>query len=187
MATFNWELQGATATAISESDILQFAGGTFDSKITVDDYNDSTHVKTSASADKSADHTPNNVKFISDDGGTAGVSEGDWGDGTEDLDDITEAEATLKVVFSHDSSVTTSDAEFYSYDGTTPATPLPNVDFVAAEVGDTAWTHAEGSGNALSLTSGAAATAHAFYIAASCSPESVGLKEGKVRLELTYA
>ena len=189
MATFAFSLQGSDPTTIAETDIIQFAAaGGFDSKITVNQYNDTTHVKASGGSDLSDGNLPNNVKFISQSGGTGGDSQADWGDGTEDLDQITNGEATLKITFSDDASVVTEEAIFYAYDGTTPATAPTGVDFRAAEVGDTNWTEAEGSGSALALDDQLTpATSHDFYIAASMSPTSVGLKEFAVRMELVYS
>jgi hypothetical protein len=189
MATFAWELQGSTPTTIGATDIIQFAGAAgFDSKITVGAYNDTTHVKSSGGDDESDGNTPNNVKFISQAGGTGGDSQADWGDGTEDLDAITEAEATLKITFSDDASVITEDAIFYAYDGSTPATAPTGVDVRAAEVGDANFTEAEGSGAALALDDQSTDTDHDFFIAVSASPTSVGLKDDfAFRIELTYS
>lgn len=189
MATFTWTLQGSTPTTIDATDIIQFAGAAgFDSKITVGQYNDTTHVKSSVGANDSSGNNPNNVKFISQSGGTGGDSQADWGDGTEDLDQITNGEATLKINFADASSVITEDAILYAYDGSTPATAPTGVDFRAAEVGDTNWTQAEGSGSALTITDDTASTSHDYYIAVSASPTSVGLKDAfAIRIELTYS
>jgi hypothetical protein len=189
MATFTWALQGSSPTTIDATDIVQFAGtGGFDSKITVNAYNDTTHVKSSGGANDSSANTPNNVKFISQAGGTGGDSQGDWGDGTEDLDQITNAEATLKITFADASSVITEDAVFYAYDGSTTTAVPTGVDFRAAQVGDANWTEAEGSGAALALDDQSAGTSHDFYIACSASPTSVGLKDAfSLRIELTYS
>lgn len=189
MATFTWQLQGASPTTIDASDILQFAGaGGFDSKITVGEYNDTTHVSSSVGANDSSGNTPNNNKFISQSGGTGGDSQADWGDGTEDLDQILDAECALKINFSDASSVTTESAIFYFYDGSTTTNGPTGVTAVAAESGDTNWTAAEGSGSALSLTDQSASTSHDFYIAVSASPDSVGLKDSFAgRIELTYS
>jgi len=188
MATFTWYLQGSSATEIEDTDKLQFANGTFDGKITVDEYNDSTHVKTSIGGDKSASNTPVNVKFISASGGGGGASQADWGDGTEDLDAITTAEATLKITFSDASEVAVEDAIYFAYKTGEATTVGPDdVDFECAEVGDTNFTVAEGSGNALELADQATpATSHHYYIAVSCSPTAVGTKSFKQRIELTY-
>lgn len=189
MATFTWTHQGTTDTTIAATDVLQFAGaGGFDTKVTVSAYNDTTHTATSGGTDKSSGNTPNNVKFISQSGGTGSDSQADWGDGTEDLDAILDAECTLKINFADASSVTTESAIFYAYNGTTTTVAPTGVTFVAAESGDTNFTGAEGSASALSLTDQSAATSHDFFIAVSASPDSVGLKDAfTLRIELTYS
>lgn len=189
MATFTWYLQGTTDTTIDATDIVQFAGsGGFDSKVTVGEYNDTTHVEASGGGNDSSGNTPNNVKFISQTGGTGGDSQADWGDGTEDIDAILDAECTLKINFSDASSVSTTSAIFYAYDGTTTTAAPTGVTFVAFESGDANFTAAEGSGSAVSLTDQGAATSHDFYIGASVSPDSVGLKDSfTLRCELTYS
>ncbi|RKZ11065.1 hypothetical protein DRQ25_00980 [Candidatus Fermentibacteria bacterium] len=189
MPTFVWELQGVSPTTIDAADIVQFAGsGGFDTNIVVDEYNDTTHVKSSVGADDSDGNTPNNVKFISQAGGGGGDSEADWGDGTEDIDAILQAECTLKINFSDPSSVAITGAIFYAYDGSTPATPPANVDVRVAELADTNFTQAEGSAAALALTDQGASTSHDYYILASASPETVGLKDSfAFRMELTYS
>ncbi|XOB41792.1 MAG: hypothetical protein ACKKMS_00110 [Candidatus Nealsonbacteria bacterium] len=179
MATFVWQLQGTTPTTIIDTDKLQFANGVFDGKITVGEYNESTHVKDVGEADKSAENTPRNVKYISS-------AKADWGDGEENLVDIIEAECSLKIKFS-DTGVITEDAIFYAYDGTTPATPPVNVTIYGAELGDTDWTAIAGSGSALALDAQEAADDHDFFIPVSASPDTVGAKTGKVRIELTYS
>ena len=181
MATFTHQLQGVTPTTMYDTDNLQFAGASgFDSKITVGEYNDSTHVKSSGGANDSDGNTPVNVKYIDTD-------EADWGDGAESLSDIQNAECTLKITFNHNTEVATENAIFYSYDGSTPATPMVGVNFFAAEKGNTNWTEAEGSGAALGLADQSTpAENHYFYIACSASPTSVGQKTGKYRIELTY-
>ena len=187
MATFTHTLQGVSPTVLDATDILQFAAAAFDSKIKVGEYNGGTHVKTAADADKSSGNTPNNNKFISQAGGGGGDSQADWGDGTEDLDAITTAEAALKINFSDAASVITEDAVFYAYDGSTPATPPVGITFVAAEVTDTNFTAAEGSGSPLELADQIAGTSHDFFIVPSASPDSVGAKTGAYRIELSYS
>lgn len=181
MATYTWTLQGTSPTTIG-ADILQFAGATFDSAITVGAYNDSTHVEDeSTSADNSSGNTPNNVKYVAS--GT-----GDWGDGTESLANITDAECTLKINFAHASAVAVTSHILYAYDGTTTTAVPTGVTFQAAEQGDAAWTNAEGSAAALTITDSGSATSHDFYVAVSASPESVGEKTAfAIRSELTYS
>lgn len=188
MATFTWTLQGTSPTTIEATDIVQFAAGTFDSNITVGSYNDSTHVESNVGADDSSGNTPNNNKFISQSGGTGGDSQADWGDGTEDIDQILDAECALKINFSHGSAVAVTSHIFYAYDGSTPANGPTGVTFKAAEQGDANFTDAEGSGSPLTIGDSASATSHDFYILISASPDSVGEKTAfKLRDELTYA
>jgi hypothetical protein len=187
MATFVFTLQGSTPTTIDAGDYIQFAGATFGSAITVGSYNDSTHVESSVGANDSSANTPNNVKFISQTGGTAGDSQADWGDGTEDIDAITNAEATLKLNFAHGSAVVVTGWKIYAYDGTTPATAPSNIDVRMAEVGEIIFTEAEGSGAPVNLADGSSNTTFDRYVLISCSPATVGLKTAfAFRTELTY-
>lgn len=188
MATFLWKLPGTTPTTIEATDIFQFANGVFDGKITVGQYNGSSHVKSSVGANDSSANTPNNVKFISQTGGAGSKSQCDKGAGTILLSALTSGQENLLINFSDGASVITEDAIFYAYDGSTPATAPTGVTFVAAEVGDDLWTAAEGSASALALTNQTTNTSHDFHIAVSASPDSVGLKSAfAFRIELTYS
>ena len=181
MAEFTWELQGETDTTIADKDKLQFAAGTFDSKIKVDEYNDSTHVKADDDSDKSSGNSPVNNKYVSEtevsvDGGTAKA-----------LDTITDSECALKVNFAHGSDVEVENAIFYAYDGTSTTDAPDGITFQAAESGDDTWTNAEGSASALALDDKTTAgQLHDYFIGASARPTSVGEKTGKMRMELTY-
>lgn len=189
MATFTWTLQGSTPTTIGGTDLLQFAGpGGFDDPITVSEYNDTTHVESSVGANDSSGNTPHNNKFISQSGGTGGDSQADWGGGTEDLDQITTAEAALLINFADASSIVTTDAVFYAYNGSNTATGPTDVDFRAAEVGDANFTQAEGSGSPVTINDDTASTSHNYYLVVSASPQSVGEKTAfALRIELTYS
>lgn len=188
MATYTWTLQGTSPTTIDATDLVQFAGGTFDSAITVGSYNDSTHVESSESADDSSGNSPKNNKFISQSGGGGGDSQADWGDGTEDIDAILTSECALKINFAHGSAVAVSNHIFYAYDGSTTTAAPTGVTFVAAEQGDTNFTAAEGSASAVSVEDSGSATSHDFYFLISASPDSVGEKTAfKLRDELTYS
>lgn len=188
MATFTWYLQGTSPTTIDATDKFQFAGGTFDSAITVGAYNSSSHVKSSGNADDSSGNGPKNSKFISQTGGNAGKSQVDVGSGTVDLDSVTTGNCPLKINFSHGSSVVTTGCIFYAYDGTTTTTAPTGVTFKAAEQGDTNWTAAAGSASGVTINDDTTATSHDYYILLSASPDSVGLKSAfKLRMELTYS
>lgn len=188
MATYTWTLQGGTPTTIEATDLVQFAGsGGFDDPITVGAYNDTTHVESSVGANDSSGNTPLNNKFISQAGGTGGDSQADWGGGTEDLDQITTAEAALKINFAHGTSVATTGHVFYAYNGSSTATGPTEVDFRAAEVGDANFTEAEGSGTPVTVTDDTAATSHDYFLVISASPTTVGEKTAfTLRDELTY-
>lgn len=188
MPTITAVLQGVTPTSIGATDSLQFAGaGGFDDPIVVNQYNDTTHVESNVGADDSAANTPLNNKFVSQAGGTGGDSQADWGGGTEDLDQITTAEAALKLNVANGSNISIEDAIIYAYDGTTPATAPVGVDVRLAEVGDTNFVQAEGSGAALPLADQLTpAMSFDYFIVASMSPTSVGAKSGKLRFEFTY-
>jgi hypothetical protein len=190
MATFTWKLQGTSPTTIdSGTDVVEFAGaGGFGTAVTVAAWQDTSHVRTNPSTNKSSGNTPKNNKFISQAGGTGGDSQVDIGAGTVDLDTIGTANCALLVNFADASSVATSSAIFYAYDGSTTTAVPTGVDFRCAEQGDANWTEAEGSAAALGLTDQGASTSHDFFILASASPTSVGLKTAfSLRIELTYS
>ena len=188
IATFTWYLQGTSPTTIEATDIVQFAGGTFGSAITVDAWNSSTHVESSVGADDSESNGPKNCKFISQTGGTAGDSQCDIGGGTVDIDAVSTANSPLKINFSDDASVTTTGAIFYAYDGSTTTEVPTGVNFKAAEQGDAVFTDAEGSAAAVTIADDTAGTSHDYFLLVSASPTSVGVKTAfKLRIELTYS
>jgi hypothetical protein len=196
MATFTWTLQGTSPTTIGAvaTDELEFAGsGGFGTKVTVGAWNDTTHVRTLPSTDKSSGNTPRNNKFISQTGGGGGDSQADWGDGTEDIDAILTSEAALKINFAHGSSVITENAVFFAYQQGAATTQVPvDVNVKAAEATvDIVFTNAEGSGSPLTLNDNTTATSHDFFIILSCSPSDVGLKDSvgelAFRIELDYS
>lgn len=187
MATYTWYLQGTSPTTVDATDLVQFAGATFDSAIIVGQYNASTHVESSVGANDSSGNTPKNSKFISQTGGTAGDSQVDIGGGTVDIDSVSTANCPLKINFAHGSSVTTTGHIFYAYDGTTTTAVPTGVDFRAAEQGDANFTEAEGSAAGVTVTDDTTATSHDYYFLISASPTSVGEKTAfKLRSELTY-
>lgn len=182
MASFTYTMQGTAPTTIPSDGVVEFAGaGGFGSKVSVNAYQSSMHVRSAANADLSAGNAPKNTKFL-----TSGTV--DVGGGSVALSSLATSDAPLKVNFAHGAAVITEDALFYAYDGATPADPPDGVDFRAAEIGDAAWTEAEGSAAALALDDQGSNTSHDFFLAVSASPTSVGLKtDFALRLELTYA
>jgi len=180
--TTTWKVQGVTDTTVEATDLIQFSDGTFDNPIEVGSFNDGTHVRNSGGTDDSEGDTPNNVKYIAS--GTA-----DWGDGTESLADILDSECTFKITVAYDSNITVTDITMYAYDGTTDATAPTDIDVYLAESGDAAWTNADGSGSALTISdSSTPATSHDFYIAMSVKPTAVGTQsDNAVKFVFTYA
>lgn len=174
-------VQGTSDTTVEATDSVAFSNGTFGNSIIVDEYSEGTHVRSSAGADDSSGNTPNNVQYVAS--GT-----GDWGDGTENLNLITEGECTLKVTIAESSSITVTDITMFAYDGTTETTAPTDIDVYLAEQGDAAWTNADGSGAALSIdNSSTPATSHDFYIAMSLKPTTVGVKDAnKTKFKFTY-
>jgi len=147
----------------------------------VSSYNDGTHVRSSGGSDDSTANTPNNVKYVA--AGTA-----DWGDGTENCSAVLDGECTLKINVTYDSSITVTSITMWAYDGTTESTAPTNLDVYLFESGDTAWTNADGSAAAMSLTdSDTPATSHDFYVAMSVSPSAVGTQSSNaVKFAFTY-
>ena len=200
MATFTWTLQGATnPTTIDAADVVQFASGTFNSAITVGQYNTSMHLDQNGggSVDDSSGNAPHNIQFISQTGGTAGDSQCKLNGGaTVDIDSITTAQSPLKINFSDAASVATSSTIFYADDGTTTTNGPTGVTFLAAEQADATFRTAEGSGSpgigtgtgSLTLGDQGAATSHDFFVLITASPDSVGAKTlFRFRIELTYS
>jgi hypothetical protein len=179
--TTTFKLQGSTDTTIGATDFLAFSNGTFGNPVAVSSYNDGTHVRSSGGVDDSDGNTPNNVKYVAS--GTA-----DWGDDTEDIADILDAECTLEIVIAYDSNITVTDITMYAYDGSTTTNAPTDMTVQMAESGDSAWTQAHGSGNALAIDdSDTPATSHSFFVSVSASPSTVGVKSAnKARIEFTY-
>lgn len=186
MATFTWTGQGTDAavtnTTIGATDKLGFYGASFGGAVAVSSYQDSTHVENSGGTQQCTTHINNNKYLTS---GTISIN----GGGSETLNgtNLATTECTLKINFSHGSSVVTNTATFWAYDGSTDSAVPTNITFQCAEQADTAWTNAEGSGAAMSLDDNTTATSHDFFIACSASPEAVGnLTAFALKIQLTY-
>lgn len=181
MATFTWTLQGTSPTTIEATDRIKFAGGTFSTAVTVGSYNTSCHVASSADADDSSGNGPKYSQYLTS-------NTVDIGGGSVSLSSVSTADCPLKINFSDASSVTTTSAILYAYDGTTTTSAPTGVTFYAAEQGDTNWTNAEGSAAGVTITDDTASTSHDYYFCISASPDSVGEKTAfAIRIELTYS
>lgn len=198
MAAFTWEVYSDTPgwKDIAANTIV-FSGSATDltANITVAAWQDGTHL---GNGDPGTDqcgtnHVPN-VKYISS-------TEFDDGGGTEDLNDtnLVPTECSFRIRFTDASSVATSSARLYSYDGTTETDEAVGVDAYAFEQGVTAssWTQinddsgnvgGDNSGQRLDIQDDGAATDHTYYFAVSASPESVGAKASfDVGIALVYS
>lgn len=197
MATFTWEVYADTPAWMSVStNTIVFAGsGGISTPITVGSWQDETHL---GSGDPGTDqcgtnHVPN-VKYVS---GT----QFDGGGGTESLNDtnLVATECTMRIEFTDASSVATSNARFYSFDGSTETNEAVGVEAYAFEqgVGASSWTQinddsgnigGDNSGERLALSDQSAGTEHYFYVAVSARPESVGSKtQFDFGIALTYS
>ena len=181
MATFTWYLQGGTPTTIGATDLVKFAGASFTDPVVVSSYNDSTHVASSGGANSSSGNTPKNNKFVDS-------THVDLGAGSVLLSSLANSDCALKINFSHGSSVVTTGAVFYAYDGTTTTAVPTNVTIKAVEKGGSTWGTPAGSGASIALADQATNTSHDFYIAVSASPTDVGNQTAfAFRIELTYS
>jgi len=175
------QLQNSTTLTIASTDHIWLNGTTYGQNVTVGSYQDSTHVSDSDDVQRDITSPVNNLKYTTS--STVSVN----GASATTLSGVVSSSYPLKFVFSHGSSVETTGATFYAYDGVTDTTPISGITFQAAEAGDLTWTAANGSGSALSLDNQGAATSHTFYVAISASPSSTGAKTGSVKITLTYA
>jgi len=198
MATFTWYYYGSTTpdwTDISTNTIVFSGTGGIATPITVGTWNSETHI---GSGDPGTDQCGANhcksVKYVSS-------TQYDSGSGTETLNDtnLVATECTLRVAFTDGSSVATSNARFYAFDGTTETNEAVGIECYAFErgVSATAWTlinddsgntGGDNSGERLSLSDQGAGTEHFFYVALSARPESVGSKtQFDFGVALTYS
>ncbi len=198
MATFTWEVYADTPAWMDIStNTIVFSGSATDlaAAITVGTWQTGTHL---GNGDPGTDqcgtnHVPN-VKYVS---GT----QFDNGGGTESLNDtnLVATESTLRVEFTDASSVATSNARFYSFDGSTETNEAVGIEAYAFEQGVTAssWTQinddsgnigGDNSGERLDLSDQSTGTEHTFYVAVSARPESVGSKtQFDFGIALTYS
>jgi hypothetical protein len=198
MATFTWKVYSDTPAWHSVgANTIVFSGSDTDLSvpITVGNWQDGTHLGSGdPGTDQCGTNHVNNVQYVS---GT----QFDSGSGTETLNDtnLTANECTLSIEFTDASSVATSNARFYSFDGSTETAEAIGIEAYAFEQGVTAsaWTQinddsanigGDNSGERLSLSDQSAATEHPFYIAVSARPESVGAKtQFDFGIALTYS
>lgn len=181
MATWSLTAQLTTGTlSVAATDRIWWNGTNFGDNVVVGSYQDSTHISDNTDTHRCTTNHVHNTKYLTS--STVSID----GASSSALP-VATGSCGLKFNFSDPSSVATSSASFYAYDGTTDATAMAGVTFQAAEGGQSSsWVAANGSGSALSLANQSAATSHDFFVATSVSPSSTGAKTGKVKITLTY-
>ena len=184
MAAFTWDGHDDADWnfSIIATNLIKFCGAAFATKVIVGSFQEEMHIRTAAGTDTDACASPHlhNIMYV--DANNCDID----GAGSEDVANILTTEC-IRVQFTHGSAVNTENAIFYAYDGTTTTTPPVGVTFHALEQGDAAWTNAEGSASAVSISNQGSSDTHNFYVAISATPESVGEKTSfSVRMELDY-
>jgi hypothetical protein len=199
MATFTWEVYANTPGWMGVgSNTIVFSGDSTDLSvpITVGNWNSGTHLGTGdpGSDQCGTTHIPN-VEFVT----TTQFKLN--GGSTENINDtnLTITECSMRINFTDASSVATSNARFYAFDGSTETAEAVGIEAYAFErgVGASAWTQlnddsanigGDNSGERLSLSDQSADTEHTFYVCVSARPESVGSKtEFDFGIALTYS
>lgn len=196
MATFDWLVYANTPGWMDVgANTIVFAGsGGLDTPITVGSYQDETHLGNGdPGTDQCGTNHMNNVKYIS--GTQCDVN----GGGTQTNTALVATEATLQIKFTDAGSVATSNARFYSFDGTTETDEAVGIEAYAFEEGaaSTDWVQinddsgnigGDNTGERLELDDSAAETEHFFQVSISARPESVGTKtQFDLGVALTYS
>jgi hypothetical protein len=184
MASFSWVAQLTTGTlTIGSTDKVGFYGANFGDAITVNSYQDSTHIENSSGTHQCTTNHVHNTKYLT----STTVSVDGGASQTLGASVPTTAQCPLKINFSDTSSVATSAGKFWADNGSDTATAPTGVTFQAGEQSNTSWTAAAPKSSAVSLANQAAATSHDFYIFCSASPTTVGDKTAfRLGIELTY-
>ena len=180
----NWtltaQLQDSSTLAVGTNNHIWWNGVNYGDNITVGSFQDSTHVADTNDNQVDEPSAVHNTKFVDsthtviDGGGTTALP-------------ISTASCGLLFTFSDPSSVMTSGAKVYVYDGVEDVNAIDNITFYAAEGGvSTNWVSANGLNSALALQDQNANTSHQFFIATSLSPQTSGLKSGKLKIVLSY-
>jgi hypothetical protein len=202
MATFTWYgYMGAGPgwTNISTNTIV-FCGSATDLTvpITVGTWNSGTHVGNGdPGTDQCGANHMKNVKYVS----TTNNTQFDNTGTTETINEtnIAQTECTLQITFTDASSVATSAARFYAFNGSSETVEAVGVEAYALErvTGVTQWTMinddsgdigGDNTGERLTLADQATATEHTYYICVSARPETVGAKtQFDLGIALTYS
>lgn len=177
--TFAWAGYSPTDTdhtlTIGSTNLLAFVGDSgYGSPIWVGQYNDGTHIRLGAAAQDDVDACISNnehltnLKYID----ANNVSIG--GGASASLDTLVNTQA-IRITVNSDSAFVVLAARLYAFDGVSVNTPPANLNFQCCELGNTAWTLANGRTNALNLAAqGTSSNDHTFYVGTSISPTATG-------------
>jgi hypothetical protein len=184
MANFSWIAQLTSGTlTIGTTDKIGFYGENFGDPIVINSYQDSTHIENSSGIHLCTSNHVNNTKYIT----STTVSINGGSPQTLGASVPTTAQCPLKINFSDEVAVATSNGKFWADNGIDVNTPPTDVNFKAGEQSNTSWTSAGGKTNAVALADQSASTSHDFYIFCSASPTAVGDKTAfRLGIELTY-
>lgn len=198
MAQFNWEVYCDTPNWKDiTSNTFVFAGSATDLTvpITVGEYNTGTHLGTAdPGTDQCGTNHSRNMKYISS-------TQVDIGGGTVTLNttNVADTQMTLRVKFTDATSVITSSARFYTFDGANTQNEAVGITAYAVERvsgmstwtlinDDTGNTGGDTGGERLSLADQGTSTTHYFYVGVSAAPQSVGAKTSfDFGVALTYS
>lgn len=178
--TLTAQLQNSSTLAVAANNHIWWNGANFGNNVIVGSYQDSTHVADVNDNQLDTVSPVNNTKYVD-------ATHVSINGGASTALPIPTGSCGLLFTFSDPSSVQTSGAKIYAYDGVTDINPIDNITFQAAEgSASTSWVNANGLNGALDLQNQAAATTHNFYVATSLSPQTSGLKSGKIKITLSY-
>lgn len=182
MATWSLtaQLQSGSTLTVATNNHIWWNGTNFGDNIVVGQYQDSTHVADSNDNQLDTVSPVHNVKYV--DATHASID----GGGNSSLPVATN-KCNFVFNFSDPSSVQTSGAKLYLYDGVEDVNGIDDISFFAVEGGQTGtWVAANGLNSALMLQNQTSATSHNFYVATSLSPQTSGIKSGKMKIVLSY-
>lgn len=175
--TFQWAGYNSSASSwslvVGSTNLLAFCGDSgYGSPIWVGQYNDSLHIRLGAAGGDDVDAcTPNhlsNLKHI--DVNTVSIR----GGASTGLVNAVNTDC-LKIKVTSDTPFVVLAARMYAFDGVSVNSPPANLQFQCFEIGNSAWTLANGRSNALNLAPQAnSALSHEFYVGASISPTATG-------------
>jgi hypothetical protein len=174
--TFEWagyDSGGADYTlVIGSTNLLAFVGdGGYGTPIWVGQYNDETHIRLGAGAGDDQDScNPHLTNFKYVDANNVVIA----GGASATLSTVVDTQC-IRITVTSDVAFSVLAARLYAFDGVSVNTPPSNLNFQCFELGNTAWSLANGRGSALALGDQAnSALSHEFFVGTSISPTATG-------------